>query len=48
VLHDLPTSMRIAGWVYQQTVDAEGLTWARKEEMVPLWADWQRLLQAGQ
>ena len=34
VLHDLPTSVRIANWAYQQTFDAGGLTWARKEDMV--------------
>ncbi len=44
VLHDLPTSVRIADWAYQQTFDADGLTWARQEDMVPLPADWQRPL----
>jgi hypothetical protein len=44
VLHDLPTSVRIAGWAYQQAYEAGGLTWAKKEELVPLGADWQRLL----
>jgi hypothetical protein len=41
VLHDLPTSMRIAGWAYQQTFEAGGLAWVKKEEMVPIPADWQ-------
>lgn len=44
VLHDLPTSVRIASWAYQQTFEAGGLTWAKKEEMVPLRADWQQLV----
>jgi hypothetical protein len=41
VLHDLPTSVRIANWAYQTTFDAGGLTWARKDDMVALSADWQ-------
>jgi len=44
VLHDLPTSVRIVGWAYQQTFEAGGLTWAKKEEMVKLPADWRRPL----
>ena len=44
VLHDLPTSVRIAGWAYQQTFEAGGLTWAKKEEMVNLPAEWRRPL----
>lgn len=44
VLHDLPTSMRITGWAYQQTFDAGGLTWVKKEEMVPLGMDWSTCL----
>ena len=44
VLHDLPTSVRIVNWVYEQTFDAGGLTWARKQDLVPLPVDWQRPL----
>lgn len=44
VLHDLPTSVRIASWAYQQTFDVNGLTWAQKEEMVPLPTDWRQSL----
>jgi hypothetical protein len=40
VLHDLPTSARIASWAYQQTFEAGGLTWRKREEMVPLPAGW--------
>jgi 5-methylcytosine-specific restriction endonuclease McrA len=42
VLHDLPTSARIANWAYQQTFDANGLTWERNNDMVPLPPDWER------
>ena len=45
VLHDLPTSVRIADWAYGQAFEAGGLTWAKKENMVSLPADWQRPLQ---
>ena len=44
MLHDLPTSVRIASWAYQQTFEAGGLTWAKKEEMVNLPADWRQTL----
>ncbi len=44
VLHDLPTSMRIAGWAYQQTFEVGGLAWVKKEEMVPLGPDWRAAL----
>ncbi len=44
VLHDLPTSMRIAGWAYQQTFEVGGLAWVKKEEMVPMPADWRAAL----
>ena len=42
VLHDLPTSVRIANWAYQQTFDANGLTWERSDDMVPLSPDWKQ------
>ena len=42
VLHDLPTSVRIANWAYQQTFDAGGLTWVTNEHMVPLPPNWQQ------
>ena len=43
VLHDLPTSVRIANWAYQQTFDANGLTWESGNDMVPLAPDWDRI-----
>jgi hypothetical protein len=42
VLHDLATSLRIAQWAYQQTFEAGGLTWRKKEDLVPLPRDWQQ------
>jgi hypothetical protein len=42
VLHNLPTSVRIANWAYQQTFDANGLTWAKRNDMVPLSQDWKQ------
>lgn len=44
VLHDLPTSVRIASWAYRQAFDARGLTWVSSGEMVSLPADWQQPL----
>lgn len=44
VLHDLPTSVHIANWAYQQTFNAGGLTWRRSDELVPLPINWQRPL----
>jgi len=29
-------------WAYQRSFDAGGLTWATKENMIPLPLDWQR------
>ena len=45
VLHDLPTSARIANWAYEQTFEAGGLTWLKREEMVPLPMDWRRPIE---
>lgn len=41
VLHDLPTSVRIANWAYQQAFDAGGLAWTRQGDMVGLPSDWR-------
>jgi 5-methylcytosine-specific restriction endonuclease McrA len=40
VLHDLPTSVRIVHWAYQQTFDAGGLTWLRRVDLIPLPIHW--------
>jgi hypothetical protein len=44
VLHDLPTSLRIAEWAYQQTFAAGGLTWRMRADLVPLPRDRQQPL----
>ena len=44
VSHDLPTSVRIANWAYQQAFDARGLAWTRQGDMVGLPSDWRGLL----
>lgn len=44
VLHDLPTSVRIASWAYETTFEAGGLTWLRNDDMVALPDDWQQPL----
>ena len=41
VPHDLPTSVHITNWAYETTYEAGGLTWARKNDMITLPADWQ-------
>lgn len=45
VLHDLPTSLRIANWAYSQTFEAGGLVWTNDEGMVPLKDDWTEALR---
>ncbi len=49
VLNDLPTSARVAQWIYSTTASFNGRTW-RHSEMVPLDGRWQstidRLLAA--
>jgi HNH endonuclease len=42
VLHDLPTSIRIANWAYQQTFDVDGPTWPGQQDLVPLPINWQQ------
>jgi hypothetical protein len=38
---DLGCSIRVAHWAYAQTEAAGGLTWVRREELVPLSAEWR-------
>ncbi len=45
ILHDLPTSVRIANWAYQQAFDVGGLTWTWNKDMVTLPGDWQKPLE---
>jgi len=44
VFHDLPTSLRIANWVYTQAYEASGLTWVQKNTMVALPREWRKPL----
>ena len=43
ILHDLPTSARVAQWVYSNTAGVGGKTW-RNAEMIPLEGCWQPAL----
>lgn len=45
ILHDLPRSMRIAEWAYNQTYFVRGLTWVIGKQYEPLPADWTGLIQ---
>jgi hypothetical protein len=42
---DLGCSIRVAHWAYAQTEAAGGLTWVRREELVPLSAEWRSILR---
>jgi hypothetical protein len=44
VVSALPVSNRVAQWAYAQTEAAKGLTWLRGDDMVPLAAEWRKLL----
>jgi len=41
ILHNLPTTMHVTEWAYAQTEFARGLTWLRKNELIPLAAEWR-------
>jgi hypothetical protein len=43
---ELSASKRIAEWAYGQTEAAQGLTWLRADEMVPLNRNWRSLLRS--
>jgi 5-methylcytosine-specific restriction endonuclease McrA len=43
---DLGCSTRVAHWAYAQTEAAGGLTWLRREELVPLSAEWREYFEA--
>jgi hypothetical protein len=45
VVAELTASQRVARWAYAQTEAANGLTWIRGDEMVPLAAAWRGLLR---
>ena len=44
IIHDLPTSFKVATWAYSQLESAGGLTWRQGEEMVILDSRWRQLL----
>ena len=44
IITDLAASNRVACWAYAQTEAANGLTWVQADQMVPLAAEWRKLL----
>jgi HNH endonuclease len=44
VVGELDASNRVTAWAYAQTEAAQGLTWARADEMVPLAPGWRELV----
>jgi hypothetical protein len=44
IVADLTVSNRVARWAYEQTESADGLTWVRCAELVPLAPAWRTLL----
>ena len=45
ILHDFPTTVHITEWAYAQTQFAGGLTWLRKNELIPLAEEWREDLK---
>jgi hypothetical protein len=44
MLHNLPSTTRIAHWAYSAASTISGLTWHARETLVPLRGDWRALL----
>ena len=44
IVAELTVSNRVAQWAYAQTEAAQGLTWLRADEMVPLGAEWRGVM----
>ena len=44
IIHDLPTSFKVAKWAYSQIESSGGLTWQRGDELIRLDPAWRRLL----
>ena len=44
VVAELFASNRVTRWAYEQAEAADGLTWARADEMVKLDAGWRELI----
>jgi hypothetical protein len=47
IIPGLAASNCVAEWAYSQTEAASGLTWLRKDEMVPLESDWRKLFKSA-
>jgi HNH endonuclease len=45
ILHNIDATRQIARWAYDSTASTSGLTWIRKQELVPLEGQWRSLLQ---
>jgi len=48
IMSEVGASDRVAHWAYAQTEAAGGLTWLRRDEMVPLAVRWRELLGGGE
>jgi len=46
LVHDRRASVRITRWAYEQVARAGGQVWVRKDELVPLGEEWERVLAA--
>jgi len=45
ILHDEPTTLRVAGWAYESTAAAKGMVWrARESKPRPLGQGWREIL----
>jgi hypothetical protein len=44
VIHNLPSTARIAHWAYSRAASTSGLTWQQGETLVPLRGEWLELL----
>src|SRR5690242_7928015 len=45
IMHNLAASIRIANWAYSQTETANGLTWLKADDLVPLAQEWRQELR---
>jgi 5-methylcytosine-specific restriction endonuclease McrA len=46
LVHDRDASLRITRWAYEQVATSGGQVWVRKDVLVPLGRDWERVLAA--
>ena len=47
VAHRLESSLRIVHWAYQRMESTGGLTWRRRNELIPLSSGWLSRLAGG-